>query len=857
MNLQVNFYPKGLWNTGWRYLILHRWQTILMVLGIALGVAVMVAIDIANASAGRAFELSTEALTGKTTHQIFGGVGGVEERVYVDLRSQGWGLTIAPVISEFVSSPQLGNRALQLLGIDPLVDGSFRKYTNDLPAENVANLVSFLTKPGAVYISKGQSLLYGISPGDEISLEVQGITRKAFIAGVLDATDDLTQRTLDGLIIVDISTAQEFTGRLKRLDRIDLILPADVSDLQERIKTWLPSGLRLTLVEESKGAIEEMTAAFRVNLSALSMLALVVGLFLIYNTMTFSVVQRRTMFGTLRCLGVTKKEVFGLVLGEAFLVGLLGTAVGIAFGVMMGRTTIGLVTQTINDLYFTTTIQEVGIPIESLVKGGLIGLAATMITASFPAWEAASVPPKAALSRSGLETKAQKAVILVTILGLILIAAGLLAFNLPGNALLFGFGGTFAIVVGFALLSVIAMVAILKFLRPFLGKTIGFLGKMAPRNLVNSLSRTSMAISALMVAVAVSVGVTIMIDSFRYTVTVWLDETLQGDIYVTAPGFTATVATTLIDPQTVSLLKTWPGASSVDTLRTVSVDSPQGFIQLSATNNTRFGVERKYSQINISPEKVWGEMLAGGVLISEPLANRLQTSGNNQLVELFTPSGPINFPIIGVFFDYSSSEGILFMAMDTYQKFWSDNGVTAIALRLNPDQVINQVTNQLQTSLPNNQRLLIRPNQVLRSNIMEVFDRTFAITAALRFLATIVAFIGVMNSLLLLQLDKQREAGILRAIGLSRHQLWWLTMLETGLMGLIAGMLAIPTGYVLSLILVEVINRRSFGWTLQLSLTPEVFLEALIIAVSAAILAGILPAWRIGRKLTIEVMRND
>ena len=154
-----------------------------------------------------------------------------------------------------------------------------------------------------------------------------------------------------------------------------------------------------------------MTAAFRLNLSALSLLALVVGLFLIYNTMTFSVVRRRELFGAMRCLGVTGREIFLLVMSEAVMVGIIGSLLGIGLGILMGQRTVGMVSQTINDLYFTTTVEAAGIPLSSLVRGGVAGLLATIFTAALPAWEASTIPPQAALLRSGLEKKTRRNVL--------------------------------------------------------------------------------------------------------------------------------------------------------------------------------------------------------------------------------------------------------------------------------------------------------------------------------------------------------------------------------------------------------------------------------------------------------------
>ncbi len=854
---KIPLYPAGLWNVGWRYLLRRPWQSVLMVLGIALGVAVMVAIDLANASASQAFELSTQAVTGKATHQITGGPDGIDEKLYTGIVTKNLAGYAAPVITETVSSPQLADQPLDLLGIDPFVDSPFRSYLSADQNLPLAQLTQFLTRSGAVLISRHNADRYHLGLGDTFNIEIEGKNSKAFVAGILDSADPLTQRTLDGLLLADISTAQELTGKIGRLDRIDLILPADPTATLQKLASLLPAGVTITPASAQNSSIEEMTAAFRLNLTALSLLALLVGLFLIYNTMTFSVVQRRTLFGTLRCLGVTRREIFGLVASEAFLIGLAGSIAGIALGVAMGRETVALVTRTINDLYFTTTVQAAGIPVESLLKGGIAGLVATVVTAAFPAWEAASVPPRAALSRSVLEGKARQATLQTAGVGGALIAAGLVVFDLPRTGLIPGFGGTLAVIVGFALLSAISTLLMMRLVVPVSGRVFGMLGRMAPRNLVSALSRTSVAVAALMVAVAVTIGVTLMIDSFRYTVSIWLQQTLQSDVYISVPGFNATVATETIDPRVLPVAKSWPGVERADSLRSVSISSPQGPIQVSATDDRDVGTERLFLQLRLPSGQVWEAMQSGGVLVTEPLANRLNLFGSGSQVTLLTPQGDRSFPVIGITYDYASSEGSLIMSLSLYRQIWGDDSTTAIGLRLSPGANPDEISRQLQDRLSGIQSLLIRPNAALRAAVMAVFDRTFAITAALRVLATVVAFIGVLNTLLLLQLEKQRETGILRALGLTGRQLWGLTMLETGLMGLAAGLLAIPTGYVLSLILVYVINRRSFGWTLQLSIQPEAFLQAVGIAVMAALLAGIYPAWRMSRKPVGDVIRND
>ncbi len=856
-----------LYRIALRHLLRRPWQTALMITGIMLGVSVVVAIDLANASASRAFDLSTNAVAGRATHQITAGPPGVDETLYVDLRRSGLGLPLAPVVTDFVTSPELGGVPLQLLGVDPFAEPPFRSYLagpgGGAPLDGLA---AFLTRPGAVLIATGLAERYGLSPGDPLTLQFSGFSRPAFVAGLLQPNDELSRRALNGLILADIATAQELTGKTGILSSIDVIVPEGDSTSLAQIERLLPPGVQIQATAARQGTIREMTAAFRLNLTALSLLALVVGLFLIYNTMTFSVVKRRPLFGTLRCLGATRREVFSLVIGEALVAGVTGTGLGLVLGIALGQGAVRLVTQTINDLYFVVTVREVGIPGLSLVKGGVLGVIATVATAAFPAWEAASVPPRAALSRSGLESKAGRAASWVGAGGVLVILAGAGLLAIPTNNLVVSFSGTFAVVIGFAMLTPATTRRLMRGLAPLGGRVGGVLGRMAPRNVVNTLSRTSIAVAALMVAVSVTIGISLMVSSFRYTVELWLAQTLQGDVYISPPSTSGVQSGNRISPQALQALSGWPGVARVDTIRVVEVNSGPGAVQLGAVQNPDLARERIFQQAIGPAEMVQRAMQNGAVIVSEPLWNRMSendpqrntdTTAPLGSIPLQTPAGWRDFPIAGVYFDYSSTRGVVLMARGTYRSLWQDDAVTAVALRLEPGADPDQVSADLQAALAPIQTLDVRPNAALRQEALAVFDRTFAITGALQLLATLVAFVGVLSALLSLQLEKQRELAILRAIGLTAGQLRRLVLLETGLMGAVAGLLAMPTGFVLSLILIYIINRRAFGWTLQLQPEAAPFVQALIVAVGAALLAGLYPARKMGQMAVAEGLRGE
>lgn len=833
-----------------RYLVRHPWQGILVVLGIALGVGVMVAIDLANQNALHAYELSVESVVGSATHQIYISGQDLDEQIYVDLRRQGLLPTAAPILTTLVSVQEAGGTVFNLMGIDPLVDTQVRNYWGTSVPLN--EFTALLTQPNTLLVPQALMDSRNFRIGDVLHLEIEGRPVEMKIVGSFPSSRPYQEN----ILIADLATVQEVTGKIGRIERIDLILETTQATAQiAALRQILPAGMQIAPVTARQGAIENMTAAFRLNLSALSLLALIVGLFLIYNTMTFSVVQRRPLFGLLRSLGVTQKEIFAIVLSEAALMGMVGALLGLIIGVSLARYTVAVVSQTINDLYFTTTVRDVPLYPASLSKAFFVGLGATLLTAIPPALEAARTAPRNVISRAFLERKTRLSLNTITLAGVGLLGTGLLIMWVL-HTWAGGFLGLSLVILGMAAISAFIFQKMVQLGETLLGHILGYVGKMAPRNLLRALSRTGVASMSLMVAVAVSIGMGIMIFSFRQTVITWLEQSLQGDIYISAPGFSANRLLTPIDPQVLPFVRNWPGVARADVLRSLMIDSAWGPIQLSATDNPDIGHERYFKATLGSYATLFSRFQEGWVFISEPLANRANLKVGDAL-QLQTPQGLHEFPIAAIYHDYASNSGIVMMWLPVYRKYWDDSAITAIGLRLKPGYDPQSVANDLQRSLPTQQRLTIRPNRVLRQEVLRVFDQTFAITSALRVLATLVAFIGIVSALLLLQLERQREFGVLRALGFSRHELWRLMILETGLMGFSAGLLAIPSGLIIALVLIQVINVRSFGWSLRFALDPSALWIGMVISLLAAILAGIFPAFRLSHLSVAETIRYD
>ena len=856
--MKPDFRSSLLFRSSLKYLLRHRIQAALMILGITIGVAVVVAIDLANASSTTAMQLSTQALAGRATHQITAPPEGLDENVYTQIILSGLPIKAAPVVTGIVTSDRLGSVPLQLLGVDPFSEQPFRDYlANDFSTSDV-NASQFFTQPGAVVLSSELLARYNLKLGEWIKIDHGGRVVNAYIAGSISTKDEYDATTLEGLILADISTAQELLGKEGLVDRIDLILPEDRADeVLSVLGQMIPPTTGISPASTNYEGLSQLTGAFKTNLTALSFLAMLVGMFLIYNTMTFSIVQRRSLFGIYRCLGVTRREVFFMVVQEALLVGTLGSLFGLAAGIGLGQFTVGMVSQTVNDLYFTTTVNATLISATSLIKGFLLGLITTVLTAIPPALEAASVPPREALSRYAVEHRSRR-----HIYAGLLIAAGAFLFSfivlkIPSRSLLTGFTAITGITLGFAFLTAPLMVFFLKLIQPVTIRMSRLVGRLAPRNLVNGLSRTSIAVAALMVSVAVSIGVGLMISSFRSTVDSWLNTTLQDDLYITAPSFLSNTPSMPIDPAVPDYVSALPEVSLVKKLRISFVRSPGGDIQVSATDNANLPYERVYLSLQVPKDQLWQAMQQGEVLVTEALAYELGLPEKGGSITLTTGQGDVEFPVAGIYYDYASTTGTVQMSMDTYREYWNDSEVTALGIVLQKGESAVDLSNRLPAILPTDQSLIIQPNKELRDAVMVVFDRTFAITRALQLLAMIVAFIGILNALGLLQFERQREMGIIRALGLTNREVWSLGIMETFLMGLIAGILSIPAGYTLAWILVSIINQRSFGWSMQLDPTPVPAIQAVAVAIFAALLAGIVPAWRMSRMQAVEAIRYE
>ncbi len=842
-----------------RFFLAEPLQLGLAILGIALGVAVVTSVDIARVSAERAFDSSVEAVAGRATHQILGGPNGLDEAFYVQLRTRYGIYPAAPVIEGHATFGGKRASTLRILGVDAYAEYPFRDHLRR-PARREEGRRSYddlirelVTEPGSALMSPATASRLGANPGQELLLRIGTRSRSVRLIGFIEGHSASRARGFDDLLIADIATAQALLGMAGRISRIDLKL-AEGRAAEERIRTLLPLGAELVTAGMRAQATKGMTRAFEANLVAMSLLALFVGAFLIYNTMNLAVVERRELFGILRALGVTGGEIYRMVVLESLAIGALGSALGLALGAVLGQGLVGLVASTIDDLYFAVTVREPTLSSFVALKGVALGLATTLLAAQTAALEAGRVPPRISLSRADLEARFRRVLPRAGWLGCLTLAISGAIFLISGKSIEAGFAAEFGLIGGAALLTPVLAVATIRLLDAGIARFLGSPGRMALRNVGAGLSRTSVAMAALMVAIATTIGVGVLIASFRVAVDDWLHGILRADLYLSTPGPDAPAFE--LDRAFRDRVAALPEVEAVSTVRRFRVDVAGRPTDIAAYEMAP-GSYRGYRFKEGSAEAAWRAFdREGAVLVSEPYAYHRDLHHGDRLT-LKTDRGPHAFRIAGVYRDYSSDRGWVAMSRQTYERHWQGGGYSSIGVYARPGIGADRLRAAVEACIPEDFAVGITETRTLLVESMRLFDRTFAITRVLRFLAAVIAFAGVFSALLALMLERRHELGLLRALGMTPAGLRAMLLVETGLTGLLAGLLAVPVGLAVAATLVYVLYERSFGWSMDLHVDPVILAQGVLLAVGAALLAGLYPAHRAARGAPAAVLRNE
>lgn len=841
--------------------------------GVALGIAVVIAIRLANTSSLRGFESALDAMSGRTSVEVVGSGLGIDETRLVDLlwlRHYG---DVSPVVEgeavflgqavgsgDAVEEAGLPPERLHLLGVDILRDQPLREYRLISRADagtdagsgpgtmSADEFLSLLTDAEAIVLTGKFARRHGVAVGARVRLGLGDTSREFVVRGVL--ADEGPARALDGnFALLDIAAAQWALDRLGRIDRVDIRLkdPAAIDRVEREIAVRLPDGLTVQRPSRRGRQVEQMLAAFQLNLTALSYIALLVGLFLIYNTVSASVVARRQEVGTLRALGVSRGGVGWLFLGEAVALALPGCLIGVGLGRVLGWGAVELTSATVATLYVATAAAPPALTWADVWLAIGVGVPLALVAAALPAAEAARATPLAAMKgHDQIETRYRlraRYLVLPVVLGGVSWWLSMLdpIVGLP----LAGYGAAVVLVFGAATLVPAMLFATARAGRRVMGRVFGVVGFLAHANLSGAIPRLSVSVAALAVSLSMMVAIAVMIGSFRETVIQWVGQTLRADLFIGPSTRRAGVQQSTISPEVDRLVASHPDVDAIDRFRQVSVPYGDSQVYLGAGD-----FEVLLARGNLvfkAPADGRAAMRAAigadAVVVSEAFAIRHRRAVGDEIV-LTTTSGTRRFRVAAVYYDYSSDRGLVMMDRRTFGRHFGEVQPTGLTVYLREGADPDRVRSDLLAGIAGRFRVYVYTNASLRREVLRIFDSTFAITYALEIIAILVAILGVSGTLLTLVLERQREIAVLRLVGTDRRQVRRLVVLEALMIGAVSQAVGLVVGVLLSLVLIFVINVQSFGWTIQFHLPLAFLAQMSVVILVATALAGLYPARR-------------
>jgi putative ABC transport system permease protein len=817
-----------------RPIVRETLRTALTILGIAVGVAVVVAIALSNQSALRAFRESVDAVAGRANYQIVADAP-LDETLLLALQPL-WarGVRFAPVI-DADGIAEKWQTPVRLLGVDLFSDLHFRDYKYaKVNAQGWA-----LFRPDSAIVPDVFAREHGLQLGSPLALNVGGVSKTMTVRGILQATGPAT--AFNGAIVVaDIGAAQASFGLAGKLTRIDLIA---ADDALPAIRKLLPPNARLERPSRRNERVENMLRAFRVNLFALAGVALLVGMFLVYNTVLISILRRRKDVGVFKTLGASASQIFAAFLIEGLVFGAVGAAAGIALGRGLAFTILKLIGRTVNALYVTSQPEAIALTPGIVAMGVAVGTILSLASAIQPAMEAARERP-AALWNVGRASarRVGRAKARPTLIAAVAFIAAWGATHLPPvrNVAIGGYLAVLLVILGFSALApliVRATAALLPFRAMF-----GIVGQLATASIPASLRRTSIASAALSLAIGMMVAVALMVGSFRETVRVWVDQTVSSDLWL-RPSKGLSNSQVAVFPNAISAdLAKVPFVASFDRIRGRDVAYGDAIIFV-GSGDAEVAMRRG------SPPMIDGRMSLDGVVVSESFSTKFGKRVGD-FVELHGVRGLQRFRVTGVYRDYSNDRGVVFMNRPAYVRMYEDDAINTIVVYLKDGIDVQWARRELERQFGPKYHAFTVTNGEVRAEVMKIFDQTFLIVYALLAVAIVVAVLGIINTLAALIIERTRELALLRVLGMTIGEVRRMLVLESAVLGVTSTLAGLAMGYVLSLILIFVINKQSFGWTIEFHTPVRLIAGSLAVTFAAAVAAGLVPS-RLARRIQL------
>jgi putative ABC transport system permease protein len=818
----------------------HRLEALLCLIGVALGVAVVVAIDAAVDACVQSFSGAVDSLAQRSTHSIFADAGQITDQQYIDLLKKKLPYPLAPMIDRRVLATGSNQNPIlaRLIGVDVFSERKLRSFTQMQSSLDEEAFRQFLTEPDTVVLTKALADSLHVTAGASINLAVDNRRVDVHVIAVIEPTG-VAASQLSDVMIADLATAQELTGAIGKLDRIDTSL-ADEKQVAD-LSSDLPPGLVLRSTQQQSQSVAQLIQSYRLNLGALSLMASFVAVFIVYNSMLISVQQRTVSLGILRCLGASRWQLGGIYFFESILFAGIGGLIGVIGGWGLARMLVGYIGTTINDLYAAVRPLPVKLDGTMWAKGMAVSLASCVIGAMVPLLQAAKTPPVTAFRGSVNHRAGAKNSSILFLLGMILLALSYAVLQVPGNSPLAGFVMALLVAMGFALMCP----AITRFgclLIDWIARPLQLIWlQMSSATVARSLGVTGVAVAATMLAMSMNIGIRTMVSSFRSSLDDWMGRRFAADIFVGAELLVNHKVDATLDPQVEQWVRRQPQIRHISEYR--SIDAPIGGkpTLLVGTDVVEVLKTLPMKQMaDVHAKFDW----ANDALVSEPLAGRIHVSAGDSLT-VDSPTGPHTFHVFGIFYDFGTERGQLMLARPTFAADWKDDRINSLQVSLKPGTDRKALAREWSQILRAKYPVVVDSFDAIKTEAMTVFDRTFKVTVVLTWLSGGVAFCGLAGSLLALALARQRDYSVLTAIGMSGRQLAGWVLGQGILIAAASAIIAPIAGTLLAYVLAYVIQYRSFGWSIPTHPSPSFWLENFLLAILAALVAAIYPIYRL------------
>jgi putative ABC transport system permease protein len=843
---------------SWPYIRKHQLRWMLTVAGIVLGVAVFVGMHTANQSVLFAFRQTVDRIAGSTQLQVSAAETGFDETVLDQVQSVSGVRVAVPVIEAVVNTGLAGQGNLLILGVDMTGDRALRQYDLESGDEAVIDdPLVFLAQPDSLILTDTFARENKLTIGSKVPMSTMEGEKLFTVRGIMKSSG-LSSAFGGNLAIMDIYAAQKVFGRGRKFDRIDVAAKDGVSvdALQKKVEALLGPGYQV----ESPGArgqqFESISHIYAITANITSAFALFIGMFIIYNTFQIAVTQRRSEVGILRALGATRRQIRTLFLGESVVAGLVGSSLGLLLGIAIARGMTGYIGALLGEVFgIAQKAEEISTNPRLMILAVVLGVITSVVAAFIPARNAARVDPVQALQKGKYQqlSAGENRVRRVTALVVTLLAV--VCLLLTQYRILLYLGDALCVLAALLLVPTLAQ-WITRGLRPLLRWIRPVEGTLAADSLLLAPRRTSGAVAALMLSLALVVALGGLTRASYDSIFHWLNVALNPDLFV-SPSQSLTARSFRFPDAMGDQLRAIPGIAEVQSVRDARIPIRGAPIMFVAADIASLMHRATLPPIAGDAKQMYRLAAEGkGLLASENFA-LLRGFKIGDMVDLPTPSGILSLPIVGIVTDYSDQQGSVLMDRAVYKRYWKDDTVNIFRIYLAVGATEADVKKRILETFANQRRLFVLTNRDVRQYIMKLTDQWFGVTYVQIAVAVLVAVLGIVNTLTVSITDRRRELGVLQAVGGLRNQIRrtiWLEALTIGAVGLILGL---GFGALQLYYSLKITGEDLAGLRLDYEYPYQIALVLLPVILGVALLSAIGPAESAVRGSLVEALEYE